>query len=78
VRARGDRCRQVGPTEQRKREKERRERGLAPTGGVCLSGAPGAQARARARRAGPAGLAWAEIAFLFISGISNAFLFYFP
>jgi hypothetical protein len=40
------RCRQVGPTEQRERERER-VHGLAPTGGTRLSGTEGTRARAR-------------------------------
>jgi hypothetical protein len=44
ARERTDRRRQVGPTRQRARERETRERGhtLVPTGGVCLLGAAGA------------------------------------
>jgi hypothetical protein len=46
---------------------------LAPTGGVRLSGAAGAQARARA--AGPSGLVWAKLAFSISLEFLIAFLF---
>jgi hypothetical protein len=50
VRAEKKRRRQVGPAEQRERERDthtQRERGLAPTGGTRLSGTEGTRARAR-------------------------------
>jgi hypothetical protein len=52
-------------------------RGLAPTGGACLSGTEGAQARVRARGVGLSGSTWAELGFLFSKEFVIAFLFIF-
>jgi hypothetical protein len=48
----------------------RRQLGLAPTGGACLSGTEGA-------RAGLSGLVWAELAFSFFLEFLLPFLFIF-
>jgi hypothetical protein len=66
------------PGSERGRDRERRERGrgLAPTGGVRLSGTAGSACqgqRARARWDG-----WPELAFSFSLEFLMAFLFYFP
>jgi hypothetical protein len=52
------------------RDKERESAGegkLAPTGGVCLSGAAGTHGT------GSGGLVWVEMAFSFFPGFSNSF-----
>jgi hypothetical protein len=67
--------RQVHPTEQRESEGAR-ALGFAPIGETRLSGREGTRARARAR-AGLNGLPWAELAFSYFPGISNAFSIYF-
>jgi hypothetical protein len=57
------------------RKRTTRGRGLAPIGGVRLSRAAGA--RARACRARPDGLVWVEMAFLFSRDFPKPILFYF-
>jgi hypothetical protein len=71
--ARRKQRRQVGPTEQREREKWAPLR-FAPTGGARLSGTGGVRA---CTRAGLIGLAWAEMAFSFFLEFLFPILFIF-
>jgi hypothetical protein len=60
------------PHWQQEREREReRGRGLAPTGGVHLSGVAGVGG-------GPTGLVWTEKRFSIFLEFLMSFLFYFP